>query len=186
MSYYFWADTHFNHEGILSYTARPYSNIKEMNDALVEKWNSVVKKEGDTVWVLGDFGFHHSRGEDLFQIFYRLRGKKSLVIGNHDEKNPVVLRLPWERAEMLTHFKAEKHRATLCHYPLETWKGSHSGTLMLHGHCHGTLKRKLPKRFDVGVEVEPVPVEWSELVERASKETFWATDAHGERVEVDM
>ena len=51
---YFTADTHFNHENILDYCRRPYNNIQEMNEALVENWNKTVKKE-DTVYHLGDF-----------------------------------------------------------------------------------------------------------------------------------
>ena len=189
MATFFWADTHFNHRGILDYTSRPYKDIYQMNAALMELWNSKVTREGDNVWLLGDFAFHHSEAEDIYQIFWKLRGRKHLIVGNHDEKNPAVLRLPWEKVEKLWSFKENKRRAELCHYPLETWKGSHSGGLMLHGHCHGTLKRKLAYRFDVGVDTrlgQSGPVEWDELISLAGKERFVPVDAHGESVKGDM
>ena len=50
---YFWADTHFNHEGILHHAARPYGSVVEMNETLIALWNGRVEKEGDDVWVLG-------------------------------------------------------------------------------------------------------------------------------------
>lgn len=176
---YFWSDTHFNHRGILKHTTRPFGDIREMNAWMVDVWNSAVRQERDTVFHLGDFGFSTADGEDLGEIFWRLRGKKHLIVGNHDEKNPQVLRLPWESISPLKTFKLEGVRAELCHYPLETWKGAWRGTLMLHGHCHGTLKRKVPKRFDVGVDTElgaagPIPL--SELVARAAREAFVPQD----------
>lgn len=193
---YFWSDLHLNHRGILNFTlrdgtySRPYKDIYEMNTALTEKWNATVLRESDDVWVLGDFAFHHQAADDIHVLFHRLRGKKSLIVGNHDEKNPAVLRLPWERVEKLHTFKSSSRRAELCHYPLETWKGSHSGALMLHGHCHGSLKRKLPKRFDLGVDTllgEAGPVSWETLCDLAIKENYFIpTDAHGERTQVDM
>ena len=53
---YFIADTHFNHENIIKYCDRPLSNAKEMNEYIIQKWNSVVN-EDDIVYHLGDVGF---------------------------------------------------------------------------------------------------------------------------------
>lgn len=172
------ADTHFNHLGILKHCSRGYPDVKTMNAAIVEKWNRCVVAERDVVWHLGDFGFQNPEGDNLEELFWKLKGIKNLVVGNHDKKNRQVLRLPWNRVEDLVEIKREGQRATLCHYPLETWPASWHGTLMLHGHCHGTLKRKLPKRFDVGWDVEGGPVAWENLVGRAAQETFHPTDGH--------
>jgi calcineurin-like phosphoesterase family protein len=180
VSIYFWADTHFNHRGILKYTSRPYKDIYEMNSELIARWNSAVLRESDEVWLLGDFAFTHAEAEDLGQIFWRLRGRKHLVVGNHDERNPQVLRLPWEKIEKMHTFKSKGQRAELCHYPLETWKASWRGALMLHGHCHGTLKRKISRRFDVGCDVEHLPVEWGDILARGLAEGFQPVDGHGE------
>lgn len=182
MSVFFTSDQHFNHRGILKHCSptRPWDTVPAMNAGIIERWNNVVTRERDEVWVLGDFGFHTADGQDLGEIFWKLRGRKSLVVGNHDEKNPTVLKLPWERIERLHTYKGDAgHRAELCHYPLETWKGSWRGAMMLHGHCHGTLQRQLPKRFDVGIDVEGAPVSWEDLVERAAAQVFVPVDGHG-------
>lgn len=175
---FFTADTHFNHEAIIGHCNRAYRSVAEMNEALVARWNEVVLRENDEVWVLGDFGFVRKDAEDLLAIFWRLRGRKYLVVGNHDEKNPQVLRLPWEKLTYLHTFKKDGVRAELCHYPMESWNQSHHGALHFHGHSHGTMGKR-PRRFDVGWDVWGRPVEFEVLVELAAKETFIPTDHHG-------
>ena len=182
---YFTADLHFNHNGIIGYcgridpsTGRPFASAAKMNEVMIERWNAAVHNENDEVWVLGDFGFSPRKGvflgegEELDVIFHRLRGRKSLVVGNHDEKNPKGLKLPWERQEKLFTFKGPGGRAELCHYPLESWKGSSGGALMFHGHSHGALKRQAYHRFDVGVDVYGCPQPWDYLLEIARKQPF--------------
>ena len=184
MTTFFWADTHFNHRGILGHCSRPYNTVAEMNRGLVDRWNMQVTRESDVVWFLGDFGFHPGSsgpGEPLDALFHRLRGAKSLVVGNHDERNKQVLDLPWERVERLTTYRERGTRAELCHYALETWKGAFRGALMLYGHSHGTLKRKVAKRFDVGADCFWYPVPWYALLDLASRERFEAADHHEER-----
>lgn len=175
---YFWSDTHFNHAGILKHASRPYTTVDEMNQALIDRWNSVVLRESDEVYLLGDFAF--AGGWTLDQIFYALRGRKHLIVGNHDERNPKVLKLPWESTEKLKTFKWEGFRAELCHYPLSTWKGAHTGTVMIHGHSHGNLPR-IPRRYDVGADVYHCPVTWEALRDEAARETYIPVDHHGQR-----
>lgn len=182
--FYFWADTHFNHAGIIRHAGRGFLSVQEMNESLVARWNAQVRSERDEVWLLGDFGFHAPSSpetEDLGVLFWRLRGRKSLVVGNHDAKNTQVLRLPWERVETLVELKTNGRRAVLCHYPLESWPGAHHGALHFHGHCHGTLGRQIPHRFDVGADVRKLgPVSWEDLAAEAAGQTFRAQDHHGE------
>jgi calcineurin-like phosphoesterase family protein len=158
---YFWSDTHFGHRGIIGYCGRQYQDVEEMNAALISRWNAAVKKETDTVWFLGDFGFHSST--HLLEIFYKLRGKKCLVPGNHDDRNKSILKFPWERVERLHTYKEDSLRAELCHYPLMTWKMQAHGALMLHGHSHGTLPKTHPRRIDVGCDVFQWPLTLNDL-----------------------
>lgn len=77
MSVYFVADTHFGDENIMKYENRPFASVDEMNKALVENWNKVVKTE-DVVYHLGDVG------DESF--ISQLNGTKYLIKGNHDKK----------------------------------------------------------------------------------------------------
>ena len=80
---FFIADTHFNHNKIIEYENRPFKNVEEMNEKLIENWNSVVGRI-DKVFVLGDFGFYNSK-----EILDRLKGFKILIMGNHDRHKSV-------------------------------------------------------------------------------------------------
>ena len=52
------SDTHWYHENIIKLCHRPFLSAKEMNEKLIENWNSVVSRD-DTVYHLGDVAFRH-------------------------------------------------------------------------------------------------------------------------------
>ncbi|MGX7234640.1 hypothetical protein [Enterococcus italicus] len=52
---YFIADTHFFHEAVIGFSNRPFHNVEEMNQKLIENWNNVVKSPRDEIYILGDF-----------------------------------------------------------------------------------------------------------------------------------
>lgn len=181
MSVYLTGDTHFNHAGVIEYCERPYRGVREMNEAIIAEWNAVVTQR-DEVWHLGDFGFSAGAGgDDLEGIFLRLHGRKHLVIGNHDQRNPKVLKLPWSSQTGVHWFKSENRRAMLCHYPMTTWRDAHRGSLMLHGHSHGTLQSHDPHRFDVGWDVWGKPVDFDNLWALAESQPFLPQDHHGDK-----
>ena len=84
MNYYI-ADLHFGHVNILNFQSsnRSYSSIEEMDQDLIRNWNDVVS-EDDDVYILGDFGFKSRY--DWKTYVDQLKGRKHLIIGNHDEK----------------------------------------------------------------------------------------------------
>lgn len=75
------SDTHFGHERIIDLCNRPYDSVNEMNEALIENWNSVVSDD-DTVIHLGDVAL--GPWVEWDGILTRLNGYKILVVGNHD------------------------------------------------------------------------------------------------------
>ena len=79
MNYYI-ADLHFGHRNIISLCNRPFDNVKEMNQKLIKNWNSVVNDK-DNVYIVGDLFF---KFQDIENILASLKGKKRLIIGNHD------------------------------------------------------------------------------------------------------
>lgn len=83
---FFTSDTHFNHANCLNweggFRAKSFSNVEEMNETMIDRWNSVVKK-GDKVYHLGDVFFG---SKDWFRKNWpRLNGSKRLIVGNHDD-----------------------------------------------------------------------------------------------------
>ncbi|MDX9695412.1 MAG: metallophosphoesterase [Bacteroidales bacterium] len=79
---FYTADLHFGHKNILEYCDRPFQNVNEMNETLIQNWNNVVTKN-DAVYVLGDMFFYELPAQK--QIMKKLNGKKILIRGNHDE-----------------------------------------------------------------------------------------------------
>lgn len=61
------SDTHFSHEKIISLGERPFSSVREMDEALIKNWNSVVPKDG-IVLHLGDFAHDSVSRERIREI----------------------------------------------------------------------------------------------------------------------
>ncbi|MBA9034320.1 metallophosphoesterase [Rhizobium leguminosarum] len=139
-SQYFTADHHFGHALMLQF--RPFDTVEEMDRYLIEAWNSVVK-DGDIVWHLGDFSYHDDAR--TASIFSQLKGRKRLILGNHDLDNRGDIRksiaaLAWDLEP--THYaecKQDGERVILNHYAQRTWSASAYGSWHLYGHSHGRL-----------------------------------------------
>jgi calcineurin-like phosphoesterase family protein len=77
------SDHHFKQQSICEFTnydgskVRPWTDVDEMDEALIDNWNKVVKPF-DKVYHLGDLAIKKT---DLIE---RLNGKKVLIRGNHD------------------------------------------------------------------------------------------------------
>lgn len=131
--YYYIADPHFGHENILKMCGRPFESAEEMNEAMIAAWNEQVKGN-DTVFILGDMFY---RCENPEAILMRLKGKKRLIIGNHDASwmRKVDLDRYFVSVDPYLEITDGVRAITLCHYPLLTWKHK-LRTFMIHGHIH--------------------------------------------------
>ena len=80
------SDTHFWHRNVLkgnNWGTRPFKNLEEMHNALIDNWNSRVGDE-DTVYFLGDFVMGAGRQKAEY-ILQQLKGNKIILVrGNHD------------------------------------------------------------------------------------------------------
>lgn len=81
MTVYFSSDLHFNHVNVIKYCNRPWVDVDEMNEGLIDRWNTMVKP-ADTVWILGDL--HLGAFSKAAPLVSRLAGRKLLIPGNHD------------------------------------------------------------------------------------------------------
>lgn len=53
---FFTSDHHFGHKLIIDFESRPFNDVEQMNEVMIESWNSVVNPD-DKVFHLGDFSF---------------------------------------------------------------------------------------------------------------------------------
>lgn len=169
---WFTSDLHFWHKNICKYCNRPYETIEEMNQGIIDNWNSVVK-EDDTVFVLGDLGFCGI--EKLRPLMSQLKGKIILIQGNHDS-DYVMSTLyhekiinNFDRLMSITIIGDEEcpnQELTLCHFPMIDWYNKEKGSWMIHGHQH-----QLPEtpscsavHYDVGVDKNNwMPINFEQL-----------------------
>ena len=77
---YFIADTHFGHQNIIRFCDRPFPDAETMDRALIANWNERVNDD-DRVYILGDLLY---RCVDPIGILSQLKGRKHLLVGNHD------------------------------------------------------------------------------------------------------
>jgi calcineurin-like phosphoesterase family protein len=81
MKTWFIGDTHFDHRNIISYCNRPFATVADMNKAMIDNWNKVVRKD-DKVIMNGDFALCGK--ERIIEIGQQLNGRKTLILGNHE------------------------------------------------------------------------------------------------------
>ena len=132
---YFTSDTHLGHESVIAYKQRPFSNVEEMNDRLIQNINDTVGMN-DELWILGDFAYK-VRKEDVRHLRNRIRCKQvHLVMGNHDKdySHDGI----FQSVQHYKELKTEYGRIVLFHYPILEWNAAHYGTVHLHGHIHST------------------------------------------------
>ena len=159
---FFTSDTHFDHTSILRHCNRPFGDIEEMNQALIENWNRVVGKN-DLVFHLGDFAFG---GAEVWNRFLdQLNGRIVLVVGNHDIYHLRVEMLErFEQVAFELYVVIDNQPIFLNHHPFLSYGDSHGTVWQLFGHVHtrgnGEGKEKDKQRlpllmatqYDVGVD----------------------------------
>lgn len=188
MTTWWTSDSHFSHVNIIRYTDRPFSDVDEMNAALIARWNERVAPD-DTVWHLGDLVLGRDFRRQL-ALTASLNGRRLLVPGNHDRvasffeggDQRARFRSAYEEAgwrimpEEFEH-EIDGRRVLVSHFPYSG--DSHGmrdryraqrpvdrGLPLLHGHVHTEFAER-GRQFNVGVDVRgfaPVPesriIEW--------------------------
>lgn len=166
---FFTSDLHLNHRNVIKLSNRPFVSIEQMKEKIIENWNNKVS-HNDIVYVLGDV-FWNLNSKEIQEIMIRLNGVKYLVIGNHDRKTHNRKSNCWEDMMDYHELVLDGIQVVLSHYPFAEWHGCWRGSVMLHGHVHGTFDfstlntpHKNKRIFDVGVDVNNfTPISWDEI-----------------------
>ena len=151
MNYYI-SDLHFfsknqTAEG-LNFDNRPFKNVDEMHEVILNNWNSRVTN-GDTVYILGDIS-NRGKNEDLIALVARLKGKKVLIVGNHEDirdyRYKQLFHAIYDYLEITDHVDKQPYKLVLCHYPILMWNGQHNGTILMYGHLHDSIEETYFKK----------------------------------------
>ena len=172
------SDTHFGHVNILNFRdsntgkyVRPdFSDVTEMNEVMIQRWNQVVRPN-DVIYHLGDVFMGDK--ESFKKIWDRLQGRKRLIVGNHDDIPYLVKGGFFERVYMWKTFNEQ--RLLMSHVPLQ-WQSLEMGApgsgkffLNVHGHIH---QNESPDGLYFNVSVENIgyhPISLESLQKIADK-----------------
>jgi calcineurin-like phosphoesterase family protein len=137
MKNFYISDSHFGHANIIKFDNRPFDYLEQMHEILIKNWNDKVSNE-DTVYILGDFCWQTE--QEWIELLKQLNGKKVLILGNHDIKNPTS-----KLKKMFLDIKPYKEitdngkRVIMSHYPIPMYRGAYNPNIyMLYGHVHNT------------------------------------------------
>lgn len=137
---YFISDLHFGHKNIIRF--EPYfrtgDDCIENMHTIISNWNSVIQKR-DVVYVLGDVAF----SKDGVNALRELRGRKKLILGNHDQQLP--------QAQWLDIFESvsgliKKDGYWISHAPIHP--AELRGCKNIHGHVHSASIRDAYGKYD--------------------------------------
>jgi len=156
------SDTHFGHDRIIEFCNRPFADVDEMTEVMIQDWNDLVDPK-DIVIHLGDFAYK-IRSDRAIDIFESLNGQFVFTYGNHDSKR-FIKHLDGSKkvikADHIIRAATELRDGTtmdlfLCHYPMASWAGQGHGAIHLHGHMHGNTSHEfvstVKNRQDVGMD----------------------------------
>lgn len=133
--------------------------IKLHDEELIKRWNDVIKHDNDLVFILGDFSFRN--GKETNEILKQLRGRKILVLGNHDN---IFMDKDFDKS-LFTDIVDYKEitidgmRVIMFHFPIQVWNKKHAGAIHLFGHIHSNKTTSHPMKheellsYNVGTDV---------------------------------
>ncbi len=162
------ADTHFGDERILRYENRPFASVEDMDRQLILNWNQAVT-ETDRVFVLGDFScYEEKKNRELLEM---LKGKKILIMGNHDRHFGCEAWRDMGFAECVDWPVIYREFYILSHEPV--YLNANMPYANFYGHVHNNPSYRDVSRQSFCVSVERIgygPVTFGEICRRVKEE----------------
>ena len=112
------SDLHFCHDREFIWGPRGFSNVHDMNEAIIKNFNEVMDW-ADTLYILGDCFLNNN--EEGMKLMRRLPGDKRIIWGNHDTdaRKLLMLNEGWD-GEYAAVLKYKGYQFYLSHYPTIT------------------------------------------------------------------
>ena len=162
---YFCSDLHYNHENVINFGDRPFSNVHEMNKSIMEELRSTLQPE-DILFTLGD-DFWKMKENEIIYLLDTLPTKNLYkLMGNHDKYGYYwcggnvgkKYKMIADILDITVKYQGKIYSLVLCHYPIYDFNKMYHGGLHLFGHVHGGLDeefRNNPRLMvDVGYDGE--------------------------------
>ena len=139
---FFISDLHFGHENIIKFDIRPFNNVENMNNIMINNWNKVVTNT-DTVYILGDM-FCSINSANAIEILEQLKGYKVLIMGNHDKIFNKEFANHFIEISDYKEIQCKEKHVVLCHYPIPCFNNHFlNNWYHFYGHVHQTFEAEI-------------------------------------------
>lgn len=204
-SFWWTADTHFNHKPFV-YEKRGYKTSLDHDNGLIHKHNELVKPT-DTLFFLGDFILSVNKPEDCLGFLRRLNFETCYMLwGNHNasvkqlffeqillqynlkdvEIYPLTVNLGNKKVIFVGNYLEcyinNKH-IIMDHFAKLIWHKNGHGSWNLVGHSHGGLEKASPNNFeskilDVGIDNFAGPINFRDIKNIMGRKNVEILDHH--------
>ena len=165
MANYFISDLHIGHKNVLNcegssnFDGRNFKTFDEMNQAILNNWNSVINN-GDHVYILGDTLWKET--DENIALISQFKGNLHAIKGNHDRFSDARYRRLFceicDYKEVSDNINGKNYNVVLFHYPIMFWNKmrqvNNDGStkykgynILLYGHTHNSNEEKLYQQF---------------------------------------
>ena len=165
MANFYISDIHIGHKNVLNcesssnFDGRSFKTFNEMNEAILNNWNSVVGN-GDHVYLLGDTLWKET--DENIALISQFKGNLHAIKGNHDRFSDARYRRLFceicDYKEITDNIKGKNYGVVLSHFPIMFWNKmkqvNNDGSprtknynILLYGHTHNSNEEKLYQQF---------------------------------------
>lgn len=178
------SDLHFSYEKIINLCNRPFKDVSEMNNKILENFREKIGKD-DFLFILGDVSAYGQKPEYLIR---KIPGHKILIKGNHDKS--LIKRHSFRQCftdivsnEIVRDTVDDQEvKIFLTHYPMAEWDGYWKRIWQFYGHVHNNphggaaLMSMIPTAINVGVDVQNFMPKTAEDLIRERRKTYVKPD----------
>jgi calcineurin-like phosphoesterase family protein len=133
MATYLIGNCQFGRATIIKQNKRPFDNVQEMNEEMIQRWNSVVTDEDDVIH-LGNFAWDPSTTEE---VLMQLNGRRILMVPAEFDSAILDMQgkqaLPTNAQIINRIFEQPQLNATFAYWPLMEWPQKSKGHFLYYG-----------------------------------------------------
>ena len=126
--------------------------LDEYDKFIIDNWNNRVN-DNDDVYIVGDLSWY--KLSKTISLVKQLKGKKHLIVGNHDERfldSKEFCKLFIEIKKYKELYINDYLSIILCHYPIPAFKNAKYGWIHLYGHVHNGSEWDIIERTKTNYE----------------------------------
>ena len=121
MAIFLIANCQFGRANIIKKNKRPFESVQEMNDEMIQRWNTVVTDK-DQVIHLGNFAWDPSTAEEVLS---KLNGKSILLLPGEEDSDILDMHakglLPKNASLSNRIYELNSVKATFAYWPMLEW-----------------------------------------------------------------